>query len=127
MLRLSQEILISGLRDWNSLWHVHEFAEDYVPDDFAENPMKTVISSLQELLEGGYARVGQLVMEGQKSYFVPWTHDRASALAELRSEWTAVTNKRFGDPMPWLENTEKGNAEGRHLLSIRPPDPDADE
>jgi hypothetical protein len=143
LLKLTEEILISALRDHPSLWEFDSWAREIVGLPKSSSPPAAgldplvemyVLGSMRELMEEGWAHPGTYVVLNAVEVdraavefelvwplveFVPWEIDPEEALGRIQSEWRALSVELFSDNVCRFSATEVGHEIGRDLLKSR--------
>ena len=117
------EVLQRGLDDWVYLAEVAGVVRSHsVSPDTAE-VMLTTIGVIEELLNEGFVRVGDLLGSGNQLRFQPWEVSVRAAVAEIEKRWL-----EYGGPLGrdgandvcWISNTEEGDELARRCQEDEP-------
>jgi hypothetical protein len=104
---LSRHILWRGIDDWVDMCEVASVARKVCPSDSVDERRERCVRAIGELIDGGYAQVGDVTSEG----FRAWTGETSDVLHRIDEESRALGTPNLWQ-IAWLENTSSGDQIG---------------
>jgi hypothetical protein len=110
--QIAAEVLQRGLDDWVSLAEVAGVVRSHSVSPDTADVMLPTIGVIEELLNKGLVKVGDLVGSGNQIRFQPWEVSVRAAVDEIEKRWL-----EYGGPLGrdgandvcWISNTQEGD------------------
>jgi hypothetical protein len=109
---LEAEILERGADDWVYLAEVVGIVRSHTGLHDPEQVKQRAIQVVEELLNKGYVRAGDLFGSGSEVRFQPWELSPRAAVAEIERRWLKYggpIGKDGANDVCWLLNTPEGD------------------
>jgi hypothetical protein len=111
---LREELLTRGMSDVLQLSEMASVAKRHLGGAPYEGEiMKATTSVIGELVDGGYAIVGDLVTDQGPPFVRSWGLDAAATVTRIEDEWRALGRAPTLGEVCWLELTDDGRAEAQ--------------
>lgn len=117
-LALRNELLDRGLSDMLQLGEIAWVARRHLGDPPNETEvMRATTEAIDELLNSGFAIVGDVVKDERLLCVQSWGLSVPEAIKRIEDEWRALGGMPNLGEVCWLELTDAGREEGRSLAS----------
>lgn len=121
--QIAAEVLQRGLDDWVDLAEVAGVVRSHSASPDAADVMRPTIGVVEELLNKGLVRMGDLVGSGNQIRFQPWEVGVRAAVDEIERRWLEYGGPHAqdsGNLVCWISNTQEGDELARRCQEHEP-------
>jgi hypothetical protein len=114
---IRKELLDRGLSDMLQLGEIAWIARRYLGVPVESAVMRAATEAIADLLNSGYAIVGDVVRDEGLLCVQSWGVSAAETIKRIEDEWRALGHMPNLGEVCWLELTDAGREEARTLAS----------